>query len=75
MPTRSTAATATTRRTAREKIFGGDGNDTITAADGLVDEIDRGLGLDTVVSHDTGLDIVADSCETSIPAAATVAGN
>src|SRR5215213_3175384 len=58
-----------------DRLSGGDENDIITAADGLVDEIDCGLGLDTVVSHGTGLDIVADSCETSIPAAATVAGN
>jgi len=61
---------------APEKIFGGDGDDTITAADGLVDEIDCGPGLDTVVAYDTGLDmLVADSCETTIPVAATVVGN
>jgi Ca2+-binding RTX toxin-like protein len=48
---------------AREEIFGGDGDDTITAADGLVDEIDCGLGLDTVVSYDRGLDVLLD-CET-----------
>ena len=47
---------------AKEKIYGGDQDDTITAADGLVDEIDCGPGLDTVVSHDRGLDVLVD-CE------------
>jgi len=61
---------------APEQIFGGNGNDTITAADGLLDVIDCGPDQDTVVSYDTGLDMmVADSCETTIPAAATVVGN
>ena len=43
------AQTAVDLGGAQEKIFGGDGDDTITAADGLVYEIDCGLGLDTVV--------------------------
>jgi hypothetical protein len=43
----------------------------------VLEVIDRGSGLDTVVSYDTGLDMVmvANSCETTIPAAATVVGN
>jgi hypothetical protein len=49
---------------AREEIFGGDGDDTITAADGVKDVIDCGPGLhDTVVSYDRGLDVLLD-CET-----------
>jgi hypothetical protein len=48
---------------AREEIFGGDGDDTITAADGLVDVIDCGLGVDAVVSYDRGLDVLV-KCET-----------
>ena len=48
---------------AREEIFGGDGDDTITAADGVVDVVDCGLGLDRVVSYDRGLDVLLD-CET-----------
>ena len=48
---------------AREEIFGGDGDDTITAGDGVEDEIDCGLGLDRVVSYDRGLDVLLD-CET-----------
>jgi hypothetical protein len=51
---------------APEQIFGGDGDDTITAADGVEDEIDCGLGFDTVVSYDRGLDVLED-CETRIP--------
>ncbi len=47
---------------APEKTFGGDGDDTITAADGLVDVIDCGPGLDTVVSYDRDLDVLLD-CE------------
>ncbi len=58
------AQTAVELAGAREEIFGGDGDDTITAADGLVDEIDCGLGLDTVVSYDRGLDVLVD-CETT----------
>ena len=54
---------------AREQIFGGDGDDTITAADGVVDEIDCGPGLnDTVVSYDTGLDVLLN-CENATPSA------
>jgi Ca2+-binding RTX toxin-like protein len=70
------AQTAVDRGGAPEKIYGGDGDDTITAADGLVDEIDCGPGLDdTVVSYDRGLDVLKD-CETlSPPAAAKVVGN
>jgi Ca2+-binding RTX toxin-like protein len=49
---------------AREEIFGGDGDDTITADDGVHDVIDCGPGLhDTVVSYDRGLDVLLD-CET-----------
>jgi hypothetical protein len=53
---------------AREEIFGGDGDDTITAADGLVDEIDCGPGLDTVVSYDRGTDVLVN-CENATPSA------
>ena len=49
---------------ASEHIFGGEGDDTITAADGVQDEIDCGAGLDTVVSYDRGLDELAN-CETT----------
>jgi hypothetical protein len=59
---------------AREQIFGGDGDDTITSADGLVDEIDCGLGRDTVVSYDRRLDVLVD-CEATSPEAAAVVGN
>jgi Ca2+-binding RTX toxin-like protein len=58
------AQTAVELGGAREEIFGGVGDDAITAADGLVDVIDCGLGLDTVVSYDRGLDILVD-CETT----------
>jgi Ca2+-binding RTX toxin-like protein len=47
----------------REEIFGGDGDDTITAGDGVEDEIDCGLGVDRVVSYDRGLDVLL-GCET-----------
>ena len=57
------AQTAVDLGGAREEIFGGAGDDTITAADGLVDVIDCGLGLDTVVSYDRELDVLVD-CET-----------
>jgi Ca2+-binding RTX toxin-like protein len=58
------AQTAVELAGAREEIFGGEEDDTITAADGLVDEIDCGPGLhDTVVSYDRGLDVLLD-CET-----------
>jgi hypothetical protein len=60
------AQTAVDLGGAREEIFGEEGNDTITAADGLVDVIDCGLGLDTVVTYDTGLDVLVD-CETMQP--------
>jgi Ca2+-binding RTX toxin-like protein len=53
---------------APEKIFGGNDNDTITAADGVQDEIDCGSGLDTVVSYDTGLDVLM-YCENATPTA------
>jgi Ca2+-binding RTX toxin-like protein len=63
------AQTAVDRGGAREEIYGGDGDDTITAADGLVDVIDCGPGLnDTVVSYDTGLDVLVD-CENATPSA------
>ena len=62
------AQTAVELAGAPEKIFGGDGDDTITAADGLVDEIDCGAGLDTVVSYDRGLDVLVD-CEDATPSA------
>ena len=53
----------------REQIFGGDGDDTISAADGVVDEIDCGPGVnDTVVSYDTGLDVLLN-CENATPSA------
>ena len=55
---------------AREEIFGGDGDDTITAADGVQDEIDCGPGLDTVVSYDRGLDVLV-ICENATPSATT----
>jgi hypothetical protein len=58
------AQTAVELDGAREEIFGGDGNDTITAADGLVDVIDCGLGMDKVDSYDTELDVLFD-CETT----------
>lgn len=58
------AQTAVELAGAREEIFGGDGDDTITAADGLVDEIDCGPGLDTVVAYDRRLDVLVD-CETT----------
>jgi hypothetical protein len=48
---------------AREEIFGGAGDDTITAADGVLDKINCGPGLDRVVSYDWGLDVLVD-CET-----------
>jgi hypothetical protein len=47
---------------ALERIFGGDGDDTIAAADGVKDVIDCGSGLDTVVSHDAGRDVLV-GCE------------
>jgi hypothetical protein len=56
-----------------EGIYGGDGDDTITAADGVLDDIDCGEGTDTVVSYDRGLDELAN-CETLIPAAAAAVG-
>jgi len=52
----------------REHIFGGDGDDTITATDGVQYEIDCGLSLDTVVSYDRGLDVVVN-CENATPSA------
>ena len=64
------AQTAVNLAGAREEIFGGDQDDTITAADGLVDVIDCGLGLDTVVSYDRGLDKLVD-CENATPSATT----
>ena len=55
------AQTAVDLGGAREHIFGGDGNDIITAADGVLDEIDCGPGLhDAVVSYDTGLDVLVN---------------
>jgi hypothetical protein len=61
------AQTAVDRGGAPEQIFGGDGDDTITAADGVLDEIDCGPGLnDTVVSYDTGLDVLKN-CENATP--------
>jgi Ca2+-binding RTX toxin-like protein len=68
------AQTAVDLAGAPEQIFGGDGDDIITAADGVQDVIDCGLGRDTVYSYDTGLDVLVD-CEATIPAAATVVGN
>jgi len=62
------AQTAVDLAGAPEKIFGGDGDDTITATDGIQDEIDCGLGLDTVVSYDRGLDVVVN-CENATPSA------
>jgi hypothetical protein len=61
------AQTAVDLGGAREHIFGGDGNDIITAADGVLDEIDCGPGLhDMVVSYDTGLDVLVN-CENATP--------
>ena len=51
---------------AREEIFGGNGEDTITAADRVEDVIDCGSGLDTVVSHDAGRDVLV-GCERITP--------
>jgi Ca2+-binding RTX toxin-like protein len=68
------AQTAVDRGGAREEISGGDGDDTITAADGLVDVIDCGPDQDTVFSYDTELDVLVD-CEATSPEAATVVGN
>jgi hypothetical protein len=62
------AQTAVDLAGAPEEIFGGDGDDTITAADGLVDEIDCGPGLDTVVSYDRGTDVLVN-CENATPSA------
>ncbi len=56
------AVWAADRGGAREQISGGEGDDTIAAADGVKDEIDCGTGVDTVVSHDPGLDVLVD-CE------------
>jgi Ca2+-binding RTX toxin-like protein len=47
---------------APERIFGGEGDDTIAAADRVKDVIDCGAGLDTVVSHDAGRDVLM-GCE------------
>jgi Ca2+-binding RTX toxin-like protein len=55
---------------AREEIFGGDGDDTIPAADGVQDVIECGPGLDTVVSYDRGLDVLV-ICENAAPSATT----
>jgi Ca2+-binding RTX toxin-like protein len=66
------AQTAVDLAGAKEKIFGGNGDDTITAADGLVDVIDCGPGLDAVVSHGRGLDVLVD-CEDATPSATAVA--
>src|SRR5918992_1082218 len=66
------AQTAVDLAGAKEKIFGGNGDDTITAADGLVDVIDCGPGLDTVVSHDRELDELVD-CENATPSATAAA--
>ena len=60
------AQTAVDLAAAPEHIFGGNDNDTITAADGVQDEIDCGLGVDTVVSYDTGLDVLVN-CENATP--------
>jgi Ca2+-binding RTX toxin-like protein len=62
------AQTAVDLAGAVEHIFGGNDNDTITAADGVRDEIDCGLGVDTVVSYDTGLDVLVN-CENATPSA------
>jgi Ca2+-binding RTX toxin-like protein len=58
----------------QEHIFGGTENDTIAAADGVKDLIDCGEGVDTVVSHDPGLDELVE-CETTIAAATTAVAN
>jgi hypothetical protein len=69
------AQTAVDLAGAPEHIFGGNDNDTIAAADGVRDEIDCGLGVDTVVSYDTGLDVLvvddggAPTCENVTPTA------
>jgi Ca2+-binding RTX toxin-like protein len=62
------AQTAVDLAGAPEHIFGGNDNDTITAADGVQDEIDCGLGIDTVVSYDAGLDVLV-GCENATPTA------
>ncbi len=43
--------------------FGGAGNDTIKAADGLADDIDCGTGKRDKVIFDKGTDTVAKNCE------------
>ena len=50
------------------RVYGEDGADTITAADGVEDVIDCGPGLDTVVAYDRGLDKLVD-CENATPSA------
>jgi hypothetical protein len=60
------AQTAVDLAGAPEQIFGGDQGDTITAADGVQDVIKCGPGFDTVVSYDTGLDVLED-CENATP--------
>jgi Ca2+-binding RTX toxin-like protein len=57
------AQTAVDLAGAPEHIFGGNDNDTITAADGVQDTIDCGEGDDTVVSYDKGLDEPLENCE------------
>jgi Ca2+-binding RTX toxin-like protein len=46
-----------------EVVFGGRGNDTIVADDGIYDEIHCGKGADDYVDSDAS-DIVSDGCET-----------
>ena len=48
---------------ALDKGYGGDGDDVFTAEDGNKDLINCGLGDDTVLSFDNGLDVVSASCE------------
>jgi hypothetical protein len=64
------AQTAVDLAGAPEQISGGDQDDTITAADGVQDEIDCGSGVDTVVSYDTGLDVLV-GYENATPSATT----
>ena len=48
---------------ALDKGYGGDGDDVFTAEDGNKDLINCGLGDDTVLSFDKGLDVISASCE------------
>jgi Ca2+-binding RTX toxin-like protein len=50
-----------------DTLYGGAGNERLSGGE---DEIDCGLGFDTVVSYDKGLDVLED-CENATPSATT----